>query len=274
MVNIIDNKYFAFYSSFFGLVLGILGLIQSNNILAIIGSIVFVIAIFFVILFFKEKRKLKNLNMEIKNRRIESLNFANLGRLTNKSLLIEKAYHKYTVKNKNLKIAFSYSGKCIASVETGIVFSIDSDIFIPYDRLDIIGYDLINDKKKQNPIKPKLISKDGNSKKVKLYFLEPISKNNKFSIYLKVNLVGCMNYGDDYITATLSFHNSPIEDFKVKICFINDLPKQVDVYKVKDSNPVIEKTLKYIEKTSKKICFEDKYTNVNAQQIIVYSFDR
>lgn len=274
MTNIIDNKYFAFYSSFFGLILGILGLIQSNNILAIVGSIIFTLAIFFIILYFIEKRKFKYLNMEIENRRIESLNFANLRRLTNKSLLIKKAYHKYVIKNSDLKITFLYDGQCLTGSETGIVFSIDSDIFIPYDILDIIGYDLINDSKKQNPIKPKLLGKDGNSKKVKLFFFEPLFKNKEFSILLKINLHGCMNFGHDYITATLSFHNNPISELKTKICFIDKLPKQIDVYKVKDTKPVRVKSLKYEEKEKNKICFIDKYNNVDAQQTIVYSFNR
>lgn len=270
----IKKEYFSIISTIFGLALSIFGLVQNNNILAITGSIVFILAVIFLFMYLKEKNKHKNINLEIQNRRIESLNFANLTRLTNKSLLIEKAYHTYTIEEQNLVIDFSYKGKCIGDNETGIEFSIDSDIFIPYNKLEIIAYDLINDKKKKQPIMPGLIGKDGNSKKIKLHFFEPLLKNNEFFIELKVNLNGCMNYGYDYVTATLSFYNSPIDKFKTKICFKNNLPEQIDVYRVENNKPIKNKCLKYKQENKTTRCFKDSYDNINAQEIIVYSFKR
>ena len=213
--------------------------------------------------------------MTIEHRSLDSLNIANLRRLTNKSLVVQKAHHVAMIRGEDLRITWRYDGFCAAERETCMEFSLDSDNYVPFNQFDCVAYDLQQDPTKKHKIQPFLIGTDGISRKVSVPFLEPLSARQPFSVLLQCTLPGCLTGEVDYYTSTLSFAQSNVPKSAVRLIFIEDLPDWVRVYECSGTgNPTLLSELRPHCTAKNSTEYLDSAENLAGDSARVYVFKR
>jgi len=265
----------ASWATVLGTVLSLIGIIQSRAWLTGI-CILFVGVSMIAGLYARKKRLMLNsAAIKIEGRSIDSLNIANLRRRINRSLVIQEAYHVAEIKGEDLKITSKYSGYCRAEQETAIEFSIDTESNIPFETLDCFAHDLARDPGRKHKIRPMLIGPDGISKKIAVPFLEPLVAQQPFCVLLKCRLPGCMKAGIGYYTSTLSFEQSPILRFTVRLIFASDRPDWVRVYETSASrSPHLIKDLRPTSEVQEITEHLDVAEDVPAESTRIYLFCR
>lgn len=259
-----------------GFLLSFYGLIENKLYILLFGVSSYIVAICFAFKLTKEKQRYSKANIEIEGHRIESLNLANITRKQNKTFFIQQAKHIATIRGLDLVLEFDYSGYCSkGSQESGIDFSVDSDVNIEFRDIQLYGFDLINDPNRLHKIKPFLTGSEGMTKKIKLPFMSPIKKGEAFHVSLISHLHNCMKYGKDYITATLSFGDSlRVADFSVELVFVNDHPNWVRVYDTTTGNTQLLKNLSPSSSNEERVIYNDHYKDMNSKTALVYFFER
>lgn len=220
----------ASWASIIGSAVALLGLIQSQAPLTIVGVCLAGISVGALIYAKRNHRRLELANLNIEGFNLDSLNIANLRRRVNRSLFVQRAYHLARIEGPDLSIAWQYDGFCRAKSEASIEFSIDSESRIPFAELDCYAFDLQQDPEQLHRIRPMLIGPDGHSKKIAVPFLKPLSSHEPYSILLRCNLPGCLGTGVQYYTSSLSFDQRAVEQLAVHLVFVRTSPEWVRVY--------------------------------------------
>ena len=269
-------KLISFWLSLIGFLMSIYGLAENRKLYALSGLLFFTSSILLAFKLLSIKKYIKKTNTVIDGRRIDALNVANINRNPNKSLKVQEATHFIKVKGNNLFLRFEYSGYCRDKKgENGFVFSVDSDVNIPFEKLVCHGFDLINDPSKNHEIRPFLSGSDGLAKIIKLPFNNPVFKGDQFHVALFCELPGCIKFGKYYISATLAFKDDiNIKEFSVKLEFVKNHPKWVRLYDATSGEPQLIKDLKPKCQKSASVHYEDKYKNIESEKAFIYLFER
>ena len=213
-----------------GLVITVLGLLQSHTWLVLISMSFVGLAIVGGLYARRERRAINAASIVIEGHSIDSLNIANLRRRVNRTFVIQEAHHMARISGEDLEITWRYSGYCRAKRETAMEFSIDSQAGTPFAKLDCVAFDLGHDRNMTHAIRPVLVGTEGLSKKISVPFLEPLRANQSFSLLLKCTLPGCMTTGFNYYTSTLSFAQDRVPRCTVQLVFLGTTPSWVRVY--------------------------------------------
>jgi hypothetical protein len=265
----------AFWSSILGMVLGLLGLIESSRWLAVLGLLLVAGSVAALLYARKQRQRLRLAAVKIEGRSIDSLNVASLGRRLNRSLIIQEADQVATIKGEDMVVTWRYGGYCRASHEAAIEFSIDTDNHVPFERLECFAYDLQHDPKRMHRIRPVLLGADGLSKKVAVPFLERLSAREPFSVLLTCKLPGCMKSGVEYYTSTTSVAQERIPTCTVRLVFLSDRPEWLRVYECGASGATkLLKDLRPSHETARLIEYTDLANDVPARSARIYVFRR
>jgi hypothetical protein len=223
----------------------------------------------------KQRQLLKAAGLKVAGRSIDSLNVASLRRHLNRSLVIQRAENLAFIDGEDLTVTWKCSGYCQADRETAMEFSIDADTNTPFDELDCFAYDLKCDPRKQHRIRPILLGPDRISKKIAVPFLAPLSAQKPFSVLLTCNLPGCMNWGVDYYTATLSFEQEHVQSYTMRLTFVHDLPMWLRAYECRaGGNVSLLKDLRPIRKDAEVCEYQDTSADVPGNSARIYVFSR
>jgi hypothetical protein len=172
-------------------------------------------------------------------------------------------------------MTWRYAGYCRADRETAIEFSVDSETNIPFDSLECLAYDLQNDPHSTHKIRPFLVGPDGMSKKIAVPFLAPVLADQPFNIVLKCSLPGCLKGGIEYYTSTLSFDQSHVGRYTVRLLFLCGNPTWVRAYERGVSGrPRLLRDLRPVREEPRLTEYEDADENVDAQSARIYLFWR
>jgi hypothetical protein len=258
-----------------GPVATLIGLVQSQGWLVIIGAIVVCISVACFVYAQSLRRRIQSASVEIEGISIDSLNAANLRRRTNRNLTIQTVDHIVEIDGSDLDLIWRYAGFCRAERETAMEFSVDCENNIPFDKLDCYAYDLKRDPDKKSKIQPVLIGPDSISKKIAVPFLEPIHTNQPFDILLHCRLPSTYGPGVAYYTSTLSFDQEKVDVCTVHLTFLGQRPDWVRVYDCDSSGqPQLLKTLPPEREGRGRCEFRDAVRNIEAQSARVYLFRR
>ena len=264
----------SFWSSIIGLLISIYGLIANRQAYIFMGLFFFIISVLLAFALLKIKERIKKTNLTIEGKRIDALNAANTARNPNRTLKVQDATHFLKVVNNDLILSFEYSGYC-KNEENGFVFSLDSDVYCPFEKLVCYGFDLLNDPCKTHKIRPILLEPDGLTKKIKLPFINPIFQGDRFHVRLYCELPRCIEFGKDYVVASLSFKDrAGIKNFSVKLEFNKNHPKWVRLYDATSGKPRLIKDLKPKCLKADSVYYEDNYKNIEGEKHLVYFFER
>jgi hypothetical protein len=265
----------SFWVTILGTVLGVFGAIQSLTWLAVIGILVACGSVSALIYARKQRLRLESAALTILGRSVDSLNVASLRRRTNRSLIIQEAENVAVIDGEDLAMTWRASGYCRANRETVMECSIDADTNIPFDDLDCFAYDLQRDPRRRHRIRPILLGPDGNSKKIAVPFLAPLSAQEPLRMALECKLPGCMKAGVDYYTATLSFNQDLIDRYSMRLTFLNDLPEWVRAYECRaDGEVKLLNDLRPVRKSAGICEYSDVDTQVAARSARIYMFFR
>ncbi len=265
----------ASWASIAGTILGILGLIQSYTWLIAIGGVLFLVSVAALLYARRQREILQSAAIKVGGRSIDSLNIASLRRRLNRSLVIQEAYHLAEIDGEDLAISWQYTGYCHANRESVIEFSVDTDNYVPFDRLTCFAYDLRNDPTKEHRIRPILIGPDGISKKLAAPFLEPLIAQQPFSMLFTCDLPGCMKGGVEYYTSTMSFDQDKVRQFATRLLFRHGRPHWVRVYDCDDSGIVrLLRDLRPLHKGDELVEYLDAGEDMAARSARVYVFER
>ena len=266
----------ALWSEIIGEVVAVYSMIESHTAKTLLGALFFSTSILLTFRIFNLKKYIKTTNTVIGDKKIDALNVANIVKKVNTSLKIQEATHLIKVHGKNLFLTFEYSGYCKSKEgESGFVYSIDSDVNIPFEKLTCYGFDLLNDPRRKHKISPLLLGPDGLTKRVGLPFISHLSEGDPFHVVLFCELPGCMKFGKDYVTSTLAFDDDKgIKKFSVKIEFVENHPKWVRLYDATSGEPRLVKDLKPARTKARSVFYEENYQNIESQKALVYLFER
>jgi len=265
----------AFWSSLFGIVLEFLGLSGSYKWLAVIGTLLLAGSVGALLYARRQRQHLKRAGVKIEGRTIDSLNVASLRRRINRTLVIQECHQMATIKGHDAILVWRYAGFCRATREVAVEFSVDTDNYVPFDRLDCQAYDLRHDPQRLHPIRPVLLGADGLSKKLSVPFLEPIAKDEPFSVILTCRFPGCMKSGVDYYTSTVSVDQSQIQTSTVRLVFRDNRPVWVRVYECgSDGDAKLVRDLRPVREKKQFTEYLDIAENRPAQSARIYVFDR
>lgn len=263
----------ATWVSFLGSLVALLGLLQSQAALTVVGASFAGISLAAIASSRKSRRLLQSAGINIEGLNIDSLNIANLRRRLNRSLIVQHAYHLARIDGPDLTIAWHYAGFCGSKRETSIEFSIDSEKNVPFDELDCFAFDLQHDPGRVHRIRPLLIGGGGISKKVAVPFLKPLDAQDPFNILLHCNLPGCLAPGVQYYTSTLSFDQRHIKHFAVHLVFARHAPEWVRVYECdEEGRPQLVNHLHPFKSDGETCEFVDALENVSGQAIRIYVY--
>lgn len=211
----------------------------------------------------------------IEGHSIDSLNIANLRRRVNRTLIIQEARDTVLINGQDMAITWEYSGFCKTDRETAIEFSVDSDASIPFDNLDCVAFDLVNDAEMYHDIRPVLIGTEGISKKISVPFLKPLKRNDPFRVILKCSLPGCVKAGFGYYTSTLSFAQDRVPSSAVSLIFVGSVPSWMRVYESTLKRPAeLVKTLPSSREEQGRSEYLDVVYDRQGQSARVYVFSR
>ena len=265
----------AYWSTILGTVLSVLGLSESSLFLAVLGSLLLAGSLAALVYAERQRQKLKLAAVKIEGRSIDSLNLASLGRRLNRSLIVQEAEQEATIKGEDMVISWRYRGYCRAPHEAVAEFSIDTDNYIPFERLDCFAFDLQHDPKRVHRIRPVLHGADGLSKKIAVPLLERLSERELFNVLLVCTLPGCMKSGVEYYTSTMSTAQERVPIFTVRLVFLDERPEWVRVYECGASG--VTKLLKDLQpshEAAELIEYTDQANDVPAQSARIYVFCR
>jgi hypothetical protein len=265
----------AYWSSILGTAVALLGLLESLQWLAVLG--LFLLAVSVGALFYaqKQRQKLRLAAVKIEGRSIDSLNLANLGRLLNRSLIVQEADQVATINGEDMALAWRYSGYCRAPHEAAVEFSIDTDNNVPFDGLECFAYDLQHDPNRMHRIRPVLLGADGLSKKIAVPFLERLSERDPFNVLLICTLPGCMKSGVEYYTSTMSVAQERVPTSTVPLVFLGERPEWLRVYECATSGATrLLKDLRPSHETPQLIEYTDLAYDVPTQSARIYVFRR
>jgi hypothetical protein len=264
-----------FWATVLGTAVTVFGVIQSRALLAVIGGVIAVMSAAAFAYARYERERFRHATLTVEGRNIDSLTLAGLRRRLNRSLAIQDVRQVATVRGRDLTVTWTYSGHCRTNMETSIEFSIDTDSNIPFDELDCVAYDLVNDPERWHGIRPFLIGTDGISKKVAVPFLAPLASGHRFEVSLTCSLPGCMNSGVEYCTATMSFDQERIPLYSVKLIFDDARPDWVRVYECTASGIAqLVKDLPSDHGTPWRFEFVDNVQDISARSARIYVFRR
>jgi hypothetical protein len=220
----------AYWTTIIGTVVAFLGLLQSLTWLAGIGIFLIGGSVIAIAYGEHQRRLLRLANLRVEGRSVDSLNIANLRRRVSRHLLIQEALNTATIKGDDLFVFWKCSGYCRAQRESAMELSIDTDSNVPFADLRCFAYDLRHDPNRRHKIMPFLIGSDGNSKKVAVPFLQPLTRNEPFELELSWILPGCVKSGVEYYTSSLSFEQDHIAHYEVQLIFEDEPPEWVRIY--------------------------------------------
>lgn len=265
----------AYWSSILGTAIGLLGLVESLQWLAVFGLLLLTVSVAALLYAQKQRQRLKLAGVKIEGRSIDSLNIASLGRRLNRSLVVQEADQIVTINGEDTVVTWRYRGYCRAVHEAAIEFSIDTDNHVPFDRLDCYAYDLQHDPKQMHRIRPLLLGADGSSKKVAVPFLERLSAQDPFNVALACAFPGSMKSGTEYYASTTSFAQERIPTSAVRLVFLHDRPEWVRVYECGTSGATkLLKDLRPSRETADLTEYVDLGNDVAAQSARIYLFHR
>jgi hypothetical protein len=223
----------------------------------------------------KQRQLLKSAGLRVAGRSIDCLNAASLRRRLNRSLVIQRVENLAVIDGDGVALTWKCSGYCKGDRESVIEFSVDADANIPFNEFDCFAYDLKVDPRRQHRIQPILLGPDGISKKIAVPFLSPVSALDPFNILLKCNMSGCMNWGVDYYTTTLSFEQKHVPSYALRLIFMHDLPTWLRVYEYRNGGEVsLLKDLRPVRNDTEGCEYLDAGTDVPANSARIYVFSR
>jgi hypothetical protein len=263
------------WTTLFGTILSVVGLIQSRAWLTVISASFALVALAVGLYARRERLAVTSASIKVEGHSIDSLNLANLRRRVNRSLVLQKADHLAEISGEDLHITWHYTGYCHAEKETVLEFSIDSDNRVPFGSLECFAYDLGRDPERKHKIRPVLIGADGNSKKVAVPLLAPLSAKDRFDVVLHCHLLGCVKPGFGYYTSTLSFNQDVVPSFGTRLVFAGVCPLWVRVYECGPTGEtVLLRDLRPAGESAGRWEHEDAVENVPGQMARIYVFWR
>jgi hypothetical protein len=270
-----SNQSLASWATILGMVISVLGLIQSRGWLTAIGVFFIGTSVVAVAYARRERLVVSSATVQLEGRSIDSLNIANLRRRVNRTLVIQDANHLACIQGQDLTITWQYTGYCRADRETAIEFSVDSDNSVPFSALNCFAYDLSRDPGGKHKIRPIVIGPEGTSKKLAVPFLEPLVAQQRFAVLLKCKLPGCFKAGFGYYTSTLSFDQDRVRRCTTRLVFAGDLPHWVRAYDCSPSGKTtLLKDVPPLRKNRELIEYLDVAENVAGQSARIYAFWR
>jgi hypothetical protein len=270
-----SNQSLASWATILGMVISVLGLVQSRGWLTAIGVFFVGTSVVAVAYARRERLVVSSATVQLEGRSIDSLNVANLRRRVNRTLVIQDVHHIARVQGQDLKITWQYTGYCRADRETAIEFSVDSDNSIPFGALNCFAYDLARDPSKRHKIRPILIGPEGTSKKLAVPFLEPLVAQQRFAVLLKCKLPGCVKAGFGYYTSTLSFDQARVRRCITRLVFAGDRPLWVRTYDcLASGKTTLLKELFPVRQDRESSEYLDVAENVAGQSSRIYTFWR
>lgn len=264
----------AFATSLVGSAIALLGLLEEATAITLIGTVISAASAAGV-LYSRRKGHVPDFDgASIEGLNLDLLHISNHRRRLNQSLVVERAFQVAIIDGPDLNIAWQYDGFCRSEVEPKIEFSIDSESNIPFDELDCFAFDLQNDPGRLRKIKPVLVGNDGFSKKVSVQFLEPLKRDQRFSMLLQCNLPGCIAPGVQYYASTLSFDQPSINSTTVHLIFAGARPNWVRLYDFdKRARPRLRNELRPFRDDGTTCEFVDMARDVPGQSVFVYVFE-
>jgi hypothetical protein len=205
---------------------------------------------------------------------LDSLHVANLRRRLNRSLKVDRAFQVPIIDGADLHLAWQYDGRCQARTESSIEFSIDSENNIPFEQLECFAFDLQNDPTRLKQIRPSLLGSDGVSKKVSVAFLEPLGKDDCFSVLLHCTLPACISTGLQYYTSSLSFDQQAVNSASIQLIFVKARPEWVRVYELdRNGRSTFISELRPFRDDGATCEYVDIVQNIPGQSVRVYLYD-
>ncbi len=265
----------AFWSSILGTAIAVLAFINSSQWLAVLGLFLIAVSVAAVLYAERQRERLKRVAVKIEGRSIDALNVANLRRRLNRSLMIQDSEQVVTITGEDLTVAWRYRGYCRAPEETAIEFSIDTENYIPFERLDCCAYDLQHDPRRSHRILPVLLGADGLSKKIAVPLLECLSRQEAFNVLLECTLPGCVKSGVEYYLSTLSVAQEFVPTSTVRLVFLNERPHWLRVYECGASGATkLVKDLRPARATAQLVEYVDVASDAPTESALIYIFRR
>ena len=265
----------ASWASILATLFTIIAFIQSEPWLATTSVTFLGVSLYTALVARRKRLALNSATITIEGRSIDSLNLANLRRRVNRSLVIQEVNRVATIRGPDLNIESDYAGFCRAKREAAFEFSIDADNHVPFHHLQCVGYDLLRDPGRKNPIRPLLRGADGNSKKIAVPFLAPLRERQPFRMLLHCTMPDCMKAGIDYYAAALSFDQDTDPRSVVRLVFVGDMPQWIRVYEANGQRaPRLLKDLPVCFETPQYREYVDEAGNVAGQSVRIYVFNR
>lgn len=248
----------------------IYGICTGNFVLTIIVLVIILLMIGYK--FYRQRHS----NLSIKYKKIDFISLVKPIIKSDHTLAPEYIEHKCVIKGEEACFVYTYEGICCAnSGEDSIIFNIGAEEFIPFEDLECYAYDLYNDPKRKNSIRPELVGDDGLSKKVKVKFLKRLQRYNRFKIEFTFIYPHCIKYGKDYVLFFSSYKQN-IQYLKNILYFIDDPPMFVELHKEKNNTLLYQKTILKDKNESSNIkhTYIDIHESCSGTQTFLYFFER
>ncbi len=254
--------------------IALLGVLQSAPALMLPGIALSAAAASAALLSERRVKDAQPMPPSIERLNLDSLHVANVRRRLNTSLKLDRAFQVAIIEGPDLHLAWQYEGYCQSKTETGIEFSIDSENNIPFAQLDCFAFDLRYDPVRLKQIRPSLVGSDGVSKKVRVPFLIPLAKDDRFSVLLHCKLPACISTGVQYYTSSLSFDQPAVDSASVHLIFVKARPRWLRVYEFdKNGQPSFVSELRPFRDDGATCEYVDMLQKVPGQSVRVYLYD-
>jgi hypothetical protein len=261
-------------ASILGSVVALLGLIQSQAWLTVLGTGFAGVSLVAIVSARRSRTVLRSARLTLEGLNLDSLNLANLRRRLNRSLVVQRAFHFAKIEGRNLTVAWQYEGFCRSKMETSIEFSIDSDANVPFHELDCFAFDLQQDPNREHKIRPILLGNDGLSKKIAVPFLKPPEFQQPFRILLNCTLPDSVGSGIQYYTSSLSFDQRSVERLAVHLIFVRRTPGWVRVYECDaHGRPALISELRPFKNDGRTCEYADLVEDIGGQAVRIYLYN-
>lgn len=269
-----DSEDVTMLANLVGMGLTLLGVADSSPSLVLTGVALSTASASARLLSERKGRRAEAMPPNIENLNLDSLHVANLRRRLNRSLNIQRAFQVAIIEGADLHLAWQYDGYCRSQSETGIEFSIESENNIPFEQLDCYVFDLQADPARSNQIRPSLVGSDGVSKKVRVPFLKPLSRGERFSLLLHCALPDTISTGVQYYASSLSFDQQAVDSASLHLIFVRTKPAWVKVYDLDQrSRPIFANELRPFRDDGTTCEYVDMAQNIPGQSVRVYLYD-
>ena len=140
-------------------------------------------------------------------------------------LRIESYKHSFVVDHSNLWQKIELIGTNVSGEEISYtIFSADASVPTPFDKMDILAYDHIREKKL---VYNSVDNDQSTSKELKVYFYRPIQAGEKFKISIEFKLYNTiMEKGKDYIISVTGYTES-VDRYCMELSFKDNLVTHV-----------------------------------------------